>query len=89
MILLLLIILYVYLMMVPIYLHPATGTFTSFDFSLCSPSTDWVKFDHLCKEKLTDTIELYDKPIDLFTNVLCNIFKRGQTILPPPPHTHF
>ena len=36
--------------------------------------SDWVQFDHICKEKLTlDTIELYDKPIVLFTDVLCNI----------------
>ena len=33
----------------------------------------WVQFDHLCKEKLTlDTIELYEKPIVLFTDILCN-----------------
>ena len=37
---------------------------------------DWVHFDNLCKEKLTlDTIELYDEPIGLFTDVLCNIAK--------------
>ena len=37
---------------------------------------DWVKFDNLCKEKLTlDTIELYDEPIVLFTDILCNIAK--------------
>ena len=37
---------------------------------------DWVQFDHLCKEQLTlDTIELYDKPIVLFTDILCNIAK--------------
>ena len=31
---------------------------------------DWVQFDHLCKEKLTlDTIELYDEPIVLFTDI--------------------
>ena len=35
---------------------------------------DWVQFDHLCKEKLTlDTIELYDEPIVLFTDILCSI----------------
>ena len=58
------------------YLHPATGTFTAIDLSLCSPDiiiilprwnlnrAEWVQFDHLCKEKLTlDTIELYDEPI--------------------------
>ena len=37
---------------------------------------DWVQFDHLCKEKLTlDTIELYDEPIVLFTDIVCNIAK--------------
>ena len=37
---------------------------------------DWVKFDQLCKENLSmDTIELYDEPIVLFTDVLCNISK--------------
>ena len=37
---------------------------------------DWVKFDKLCKETLSfDTIELYDEPIVLFTDVLCNISK--------------
>ena len=37
---------------------------------------DWVQFDKLCKEKLSlDTIELYDEPIVLFTDVLCNISK--------------
>ena len=36
----------------------------------------WVQFDHLCKGKLTlDTIELYDEPIVLFTDVLCIIAK--------------
>ena len=38
---------------------------------------DRVKFDHLCKDKLTlDTTELYDEPIVVFTDVLCNIAKR-------------
>ena len=37
---------------------------------------DWVQFDHICKEKITlDTIELYDEPIVLFTDILCNIAK--------------
>ena len=37
---------------------------------------DWVQFDHLCKEQLTlDTIELYDEPIVLFTDVLCDVAK--------------
>ena len=85
-------------------MHPATGTFTAIDLSLCSRDilmeidfmvesdlygsdhfififqigvslpdalprwnlnrVDWVKFDHLCKGKLTlDTIELYAEPI--------------------------
>ena len=31
---------------------------------------EWVKFDILCKEKLTlDTIELYDEPIVLFNDI--------------------
>ena len=35
-----------------------------------------MEFDHLCKEKLTlDTIELYDEPIVLFTDLLCSIAK--------------
>ena len=35
-----------------------------------------MQFDQLCKEKLTlDTIELYEEPIVLFTDVLCNISK--------------
>ena len=35
-----------------------------------------MQFVHLCKENLTlDTIELYEKPIVLFTDVLCNITK--------------
>ena len=35
-----------------------------------------MKFDHLCKEKLTlDIIELYVEPIVLFTDVLCIIAK--------------
>ena len=38
--------------------------------------SDWVQFDHLCKEKLTlDTIELYDERIVLFTDILCSIVK--------------
>ena len=38
--------------------------------------TDWVQFDHLCKEKLTlDPIELYAEPIVMFTDVLCIIAK--------------
>ena len=98
------------------YLHPATGTFTAIDLSLCSPDilmesdfmvesdsygsdqlpivlkigislpdllprwnfsrTGWVKFDHLCKINLTlDTIELYEEPIVLFTDILCSIAK--------------
>ena len=41
-----------------------------------SNRADWVQFDNLYKEKLTlDTIELYDEPILLFTDVLCNIAK--------------
>ena len=37
---------------------------------------DWVQFVHLCNEKLTlNTIELYEEPIVLFTDVLCNIAK--------------
>ena len=42
---------------------------------------DWVQFDHLCKEQLTlDTIELYDEPIVLFTDVLCDVAKsHGKT----------
>ena len=37
---------------------------------------DWVKFDHLCKVNLTlDTIELYEEPIVLFTDILCSIAK--------------
>ena len=37
---------------------------------------DWVKFDHLCKVNPTlDTIELYEEPIDLFTDVSCSIAK--------------
>ena len=33
-----------------------------------------MQFDHLCKEKLTlDTIELYDEPRVLFTDILCII----------------
>ena len=32
--------------------------------------TTWVKFDNLCKAKLTlETIELYDEPIVLFTDI--------------------
>ena len=32
---------------------------------------DWVQFDNLCKEKLTlDTIELYEEPIVLFTELV-------------------
>ena len=98
------------------YFHPATGTFTAIDLSLCSPDilmeidfmvesdsygsdhfpivlkigislhdslprwnfsrADWVKFDHLCKVNLTlDTIELYEEPIVLFTDILCSISK--------------
>ena len=98
------------------YLHPATGTFTAIDLSLCSHDilmeidfmvesdsygsdhfpivkkisislpdslprwnfsrADWVKFDHLCKVNLTlDTIELYEEPIVLFTDILCSIAK--------------
>ena len=35
-----------------------------------------MQFDHLCKEKWTlDTIELYDEPIVLFTDILCSIAK--------------
>ena len=35
-----------------------------------------MQFDDLCKEKLTlDTIELYDEPIVLFTDILCSIAK--------------
>ena len=35
-----------------------------------------MQFDHLCKEKLTlDTIELYEEPIVLFTDILCSIAK--------------
>ena len=35
-----------------------------------------MQFDHLCKEQLTlDTIELYDEPIVLFTDVLCDVAK--------------
>ena len=52
-------------------------------FSLPNSLTHWyfnwddrVKLDHLCKEKFTlDTIELYDEPIVLFTDILCNIAK--------------
>ena len=41
-----------------------------------STSTESVQFDHLCKEQLTlDTIELYDEPIVLFTDVLCGVAK--------------
>ena len=37
---------------------------------------DWVKFDHLCKVNLTlDTIELYEEPIVLFTDILGSIAK--------------
>ena len=37
---------------------------------------DWVQFDNVCKEKLTlDTIELYEEPIVLFTDILCSIAK--------------
>ena len=37
---------------------------------------DWVKFDHLCTVYLTlDTIELYEEPIVLFTDILCSIAK--------------
>ena len=37
---------------------------------------DWVKFVHLCKVNLTlDTIELYEEPIVLFTDILCSIAK--------------
>ena len=98
------------------YLHPATGTFTTIDLSMCSPDilmeidfmveldsygsdnfpivlkidislsdllprwnfsrADWVKFDQLCKVNLTlDTIELYEEPIVLFTDILCSIAK--------------
>ena len=42
---------------------------------------DWVQFDTLCKERLSlDTIELYDEPIVLFTDVLCNISKSCMPI---------
>ena len=35
-----------------------------------------MQFDHLCKAKVTlDTIELYDEPIVLFTDGVCNIAK--------------
>ena len=35
-----------------------------------------MQFDHFCKEKLTlDTVELYEEPIVLFTDILCNIAK--------------
>ena len=38
--------------------------------------TDWVQFDHLCKENLTlDTIELHEELIVLFVDILCNITK--------------
>ena len=37
---------------------------------------EWVKFDHLCKVNLPlYTIELYEEPIVLFTNILCSIAK--------------
>ena len=36
----------------------------------------WVQFAHSCKEKMTlDTIELYDEPIVLFYDILCNTAK--------------
>ena len=39
----------------------------------------WVKFDHLCKENLTlDIIELYQEPIVLFTDIVCNITRSGM-----------
>ena len=35
-----------------------------------------MKFDHLCKVNLTlDTIEVYEEPIVLFTDILCSIAK--------------
>ena len=41
---------------------------------------DWAQFLHLCNEELTlDTIELYEEPIVLFTEVLCNIAKSCMT----------
>ena len=44
-----------------------------------SVGPDWVQFDHLCKENLTlDTIELYEEPIVLFTDVLCSIAKSSM-----------
>ena len=37
---------------------------------------DWLKFDHFCKVNLTlDTIELYEEPIGLCTDILCSIAK--------------
>ena len=37
-------------------------------------------FAHLCKENLRlDTIELYEEPIVLFTDVLCNISYMPRT----------
>ena len=98
------------------YLHPASGTFTAIDLSLCSPTiftdvnfrvasdsygsdhfpiileigvslpdplprwnfrrADWVHFIQLCREKLTlDTVEMYEEPIVVFTDMLCNIAK--------------
>ena len=35
-----------------------------------------MKFDHLCKVNPTlDTIELYEEPIVLFTDIVCSIAK--------------
>ena len=45
-----------------------------------------MKCDYLCKEKLTlDTIELYDEPINLFTDILYNIAKSCMSRITAKP----
>ena len=39
---------------------------------------DWSKFDELCSEQLTiDSIEMYDEPVVVFTNILCDIARQS------------
>ena len=39
---------------------------------------DWSKFDELCSQQLTiDSIEMYDVPVVVFTNILCDIARQS------------
>ena len=66
----------------PTYLHPATGTYTSLDLSICYPTlllADWPSFKALCESEINETIL---KAKDTIYNFTTNLYEIAEKTIP-------